>query len=168
MYLQPVSRFIGRPLSIALTPVNLTPVQTPSFIGHEIFRGSSYGVHHPLRVPRVSTVTDLSRAMGWLPASQFILSPRAKPKALHAWHDADYVAALQRVERDQEIAEGDLARFGIGSTNNPVFAEIFRRPATAAGGSILAGELLANGGVVYNPAGAHTMGCLHAPTGFAI
>ena len=31
----------------------------PLFIGSEIYRGSSYGGWHPLRVPRVSTVMDL-------------------------------------------------------------------------------------------------------------
>ncbi|MEP1768083.1 MAG: acetoin utilization protein AcuC [Sulfitobacter sp.] len=141
-------------------------MNSPRFIGHEIFRNSSYGVHHPLRVPRVSTAMDLSRAMGWLPQSQFITSPRAKPKALHAWHSPDYVAALQRVEAAQHTQEHDLARYSIGSVNNPVFPEIFRRPATAAGGSILAGELLANGGVIYNPAGGTHHGMPARANGF--
>ncbi|WP_299413397.1 acetoin utilization protein AcuC [uncultured Sulfitobacter sp.] len=138
----------------------------PLFIGHEIFRTSSYGVHHPLRVPRVSTVMDLSRAMGWLPADQFINSPRAKPKALEAWHDPAYIAALQRIEAAQQIEGDDLERYSIGSANNPVFAEIFCRPATAAGGSILAGELLAEGGVVYNPAGGTHHGMPARANGF--
>jgi acetoin utilization protein AcuC len=141
-------------------------VQQPLFIGHEIFRGSSYGAHHPLRVPRVSTVMDLGRALGWLPRAQFITSPRAKPKALHVWHDPDYIAALQRIEAAQTVAPGDLERFGIGSVTNPVFAEIFRRPATAAGGSILAGKLLAGGGVIYNPAGGTHHGLRGRANGF--
>jgi acetoin utilization protein AcuC len=53
----------------------------PLFLGSEIYRGSSYGMHHPLRVPRVSTVMDLSRAMGWLGPDQYRNSPRAKPAA---------------------------------------------------------------------------------------
>jgi acetoin utilization protein AcuC len=141
-------------------------VNTPRFIGHEIFRGSSYGRWHPLRVPRVSTVMDLSRAMGWLPPEQFINSPRAKPKALEAWHDPDYIAALQRVEAVQATLPDDLARYDIGSVTNPVFGEIFRRPATAAGGSILAGELLAEGGVIYNPAGGTHHGMPGRANGF--
>lgn len=141
-------------------------MQQPLFIGHEIFRTSSYGEHHPLRVPRVSTVMDLSRAMGWLPQDQFITSPRAKPKALHAWHDPAYIAALQRIEAAQAIEAGDRERFGIGTVTNPVFGEIFRRPATAAGGSILAGELLAEGGVVYNPAGGTHHGMPGRANGF--
>lgn len=138
----------------------------PLFIGHEIFRGSSYGPRHPLRVPRVSTVMDLSRAMGWLPSDQFVTSTRAKPKALEAWHDPEYIAALQRVEAAQATLPDDLARFGIGSVTNPVFPEIFRRPATAAGGSILAGELLAHGGVIYNPAGGTHHGLPARANGF--
>ena len=141
-------------------------MQKPLFIGHEIYRGSSYGALHPLRVPRVSTVMDLSRAMGWLPEAQFITSPRAKPKALNAWHTPEYVAALQRIEAQQEVRVGDRERFGIGTVTNPVFPEIFRRPATAAGGSILAGELLAEGGIVYNPAGGTHHGMPDRANGF--
>lgn len=138
----------------------------PLFIGHEIFRNSSYGDFHPLRVPRVSTVMDMSRAMGWLPPDQFITSPRARPAALHAWHDPAYVAALQRIEVSQKALPDDLERFGIGSVSNPVFPEIFSRPATAAGGAILAGELLARGGVVYNPAGGTHHGMPSRANGF--
>jgi acetoin utilization protein AcuC len=109
---------------------------------------------------------DLSRAMGWLPTGQFITSPRAKPKALEAWHHPDYIAALQRVEGAQATQPDDLARYDIGSVTNPVFGEIFRRPATAAGGSILAGELLAEGGVIYNPAGGTHHGMPGRANGF--
>lgn len=141
-------------------------MQSSHFIGHEIFRTSSYGDWHPLRVPRVSTVMDLARALDWLPNRQFINSPRAKPTALRAWHTADYVAALQRIERQQRASETDRARHGIGTPTNPVFPEIFRRPSTAAGGSILAGELLATGGVVYNPAGGTHHGMPDRANGF--
>ncbi len=88
-------------------------MQQPTFIGHEIFRGSSYGRWHPLRVPRVSTVMDLTRALGWLPSDQFITSPRAKPAALTYWHTPDYIAALQRVEMDQAATAADLSRHDI-------------------------------------------------------
>ncbi|MEM7489378.1 MAG: acetoin utilization protein AcuC, partial [Pseudomonadota bacterium] len=65
-------------------------------LGSEIYRGSSYGKWHPLRVPRVSTVLDLTRALGWLPPEQFRTSPRAKPAALSVWHTPEYIAALAR------------------------------------------------------------------------
>lgn len=120
----------------------------------------------PLRVPRVSTVMDLSRALGWLPDAQFVTSPRAKPAALTAWHRREYIDALQRAEAAQAVSAEDKARFHIGTVSNPVFPEIFRRPATAAGGSILAGELLAQGGVIYNPAGGTHHGLPDRANGF--
>ncbi|MGR3761041.1 acetoin utilization protein AcuC [Roseobacteraceae bacterium NS-SX3] len=138
----------------------------PRFIGSEIYRGSSYGRWHPLRVPRVSTVMDLSRAMGWLPDAVYVNSPRAKPAALLAWHDPAYISALQAAEAAQEVSAETRARHNIGTVSNPVFPEIFRRPSTAAGGSILAGELLAAGGIVYNPAGGTHHGMPDRANGF--
>ncbi|WP_025055366.1 acetoin utilization protein AcuC [Sulfitobacter noctilucicola] len=141
-------------------------MKRPLFIGHEIFRHSSYGRWHPLRVPRVSTVMDLSKALGWLPPDQFITSPRAKPKALTHWHTPEYINALQRVQAEQRASAQDHQRHDIGSVTNPVFPEIFTRPATAAGGSILAGELLRDGGVIYNPAGGTHHGMPDRANGF--
>lgn len=114
----------------------------------------------------MSTVMDLCRAMGWLGPRQFLTSPRAKPAALTRWHSPDYISALQRVEATQTATAKDLERHDIGSVTNPVFPEIFRRPATAAGGSILAGELLAEGGVVFNPAGGTHHGMPDRANGF--
>jgi len=141
-------------------------MQRPMFIGHEIFRHSTYGRWHPLRVPRVSTVMDLARALGWLPSEQFISSPRAKPAALINWHTPAYISALQRVQQQQDVTEQDRKRHDIGSVTNPVFPEIFSRPATAAGGSILAGELLKDGGVIYNPPGGTHHGMPDRANGF--
>ena len=139
---------------------------TPLFIGSEIYRRSTYGDSHPLRVPRVSTVMDLSRALGWLGPDQYVSSPRAKPVALTAWHTPAYIAALQRAEATQQISDAVRARHHIGTVSNPVFREVFRRPATAAGGSILAGELLARGGVIFNPAGGTHHGMPDRASGF--
>lgn len=141
-------------------------MRQPLFIGHDIYRHSTYGRWHPLRVPRVSTVMDLVRALGWLEERQFIRSPRAKPEALTHWHTPRYIAALQRIEKEQAATPADFENHDIGSVTNPVFPEIFRRPATAAGGSILAGELLKDGGTVYSPAGGTHHGMPDRANGF--
>jgi acetoin utilization protein AcuC len=138
----------------------------PLFLGSEIYRGSSYGMHHPLRVPRVSTVMDLSRAMGWLGPDQYRNSPRAKPAALTIWHTTDYVQALETAERTQMVSDETRARHGLGTVSNPIFPEMFRRPATAAGASLLAGELLARPGVIYHPGGGTHHGFPDRAAGF--
>ncbi len=123
------------------------------FIGSDIYRGSSYGAWHPLRIPRVSTVMDLARALGWFPEGAYINSPRAKPAALEIWHTPAYVRALQRAEAEGEVDAATRERHALGTTANPVFAEVFRRPATSAGGVMLAAELVLRGGVVHAPGG---------------
>ena len=146
----------------------MTGVQAaPVFIGSEIYRGSSYGGSHPLRVPRVSTVMDLARALGWLPAAQYRTSPRAKPAALCAWHRPDYIAALQAAERDGKVDDATRQTYGLGTLSNPVFADMFRRPATGAGGVMLAAQILATGpGVIYVPGGGTHHGMPARANGF--
>lgn len=138
----------------------------PRFIGSDIYRGSSYGARHPLSIPRVPTVIDLSRALGWLPDAQYITSPRAKPEALTAWHTPAYIAALQRAEAEGHVPPETRARHHLGTASNPVFSEMFRRPATAAGGSLLATDLLRDGGAVYNPGGGTHHGMADRAGGF--
>ncbi|WP_171124960.1 MULTISPECIES: acetoin utilization protein AcuC [unclassified Ruegeria] len=138
----------------------------PLFIGSEIYRNSTYGSKHPLAIPRVSTVIDLCRAQGWLPPEAYRVSPRAKPNALRLFHTPDYIAALQKAEKTQSVSDETRKKYGLGTLSNPVFAEMFRRPATAAGGSLLAAELLRDGGIVYNPAGGTHHGLPDRANGF--
>jgi acetoin utilization protein AcuC len=119
-------------------------------------------------VPRVSTVMDLSRAMGWLGPDQYRTSPRAKPAgADDLAHPDDYVAALEAAERRPGVSDETRAARA-RHVSNPVYPEMFRRPATAAGASLLAGELLAQGGVIYHPAAARITGFPTARRGSAI
>lgn len=140
---------------------------TPRFIGSEIYRRSTYGGRHPLAIPRVSTCIDLCRALGWLPASAYIDSPRASPQELARFHEPAYIAAVQRAEAAQDLPAAQRARFGLGRNGNPIFPEVFRRPATACGGAILAGRLLAaEEGIVYSPAGGTHHGRPGRASGF--
>jgi acetoin utilization protein AcuC len=137
------------------------------FIGSEVYRATSYGGRHPLRVPRVSTVIDLCRALGWFGPGAYLASPRAKAAALAVWHDPAYVAALEAAEATQAVSPEVTARHGLGSVANPVFPGMFRRPATSAGGAMLAAELVAReGGAVHVPGGGTHHGLPDRANGF--
>ena len=142
--------------------------RSPLFIGSEIYRGSSYGAGHPLRVPRVSTVMDLCRSLGWLPPDRYRTSPRAKPAALTAWHTSDYIAALQLAEATGDLPADLRARHNLGTLSNPIFPQIYSRPATGAGGVLLAAETLARaaGGAVHVPGGGTHHGLPNRANGF--
>ena len=138
----------------------------PLYIGSEIYRHSSYGPKHPLAVPRVSTCTDLCRALGWLPDEAYVEAPMASDEALARFHDPAYVAALRRAEAAQAVSEAERARYRLGVEGNPVYPEMFRRPAISAGGVMLAARLTASGGVVHCPGGGTHHGRRDRASGF--
>ncbi len=138
----------------------------PLLIGSEIYRGSTYGPKHPLAIPRVSTTLDLVRAMGWVAPGQYIDSPRATPEALTRFHHRDYIAALMQAEATQLVDPEHRERFRIGADGNPVYREVFSRPATGAGGVTLAARLTQQGGVVHVPGGGTHHGRPDRASGF--
>ena len=142
------------------------PRDRPVYIGSEIYRGSTYGPKHPLAIPRVSTVTDLVRAMGWLDEAVFVAAPMASVAEVTRFHAPDYVAALRRAEQTQAVSEADRAQYRIGAEGNPVYREIYRRPMTSAGGVMLAARLTAAGGTVYCPGGGTHHGRPNRASGF--
>lgn len=109
---------------------------------------------------------DLARSLGWLSSAQFINSPRAKPSALTGFHTPTYLQALQTAEEAQSVTDEVRQRHSLGTPSNPVFKEMYRRPATSAGASLLAGELLKRGGVIYSPAGGTHHGMPDRANGF--
>jgi acetoin utilization protein AcuC len=141
-------------------------IDRPLYIGSEVYRRSSYGASHPLAVPRVSTCTDICRAMGWLPDAQFVEAPMATEAQIARFHDVDYLRALQRAEATQSVDAAIRDRYRIGTDNNPVYPEIWRRPATSAGGVMLAARLTVDGGVVHCPGGGTHHGRRDRASGF--
>lgn len=142
----------------------------PRLIGSEIYRRSSYGARHPLAIPRVSLMLDLVRALGWLPDAAYIDAPRATPAELARFHDPAYIAAVQRAEVDRRVDAEVSERYHIGRAGNPVYPEVFSRPATACGATLAAVELLLSGpdapALVHSPAGGTHHGRRDRAAGF--
>ena len=89
------------------------------------------GGRHPLAIPRVSLMLDLARALGWVQAGCYVDAPHATPAELARFHDPEYIAAVQRAEREQRVDVETSLRYHIGRNGNPIYGEVFRRPATA-------------------------------------
>jgi len=139
----------------------------PLLIGSEIYRRSTYGPKHPLAIPRVSTALDLIRALGWIDPARYLDSPMASVEQLTRFHTPEYIAALQRAEASQTVDPADRDRHRIGADGNPVYREIFRRPATSAGGVMLAARLTAaRSGIVHVPGGGTHHGRADRASGF--
>jgi acetoin utilization protein AcuC len=114
----------------------------------------------------VSTTTDLIRAMGWLDPGRYVEAPMATDEQITRFHDPGYLAALKRTEAAGRVSPEDRERYRIGADGNPVYREIFRRPATSAGGAILAARLTTGGGVVHAPGGGTHHGRRGRASGF--
>jgi len=123
----------------------------PRFIGSEIYRLPVFKPPHPLAVPRAMLAADLCRAMGWLADAQYENSPVASIAELCRFHAPDYVAALAQAEAQQSLPEETRQTYRIGADANIIHPAVFRRPATSAGGALLAAELTAYGGMVHAP-----------------
>ena len=110
----------------------------------DIFRGSRYEKGHPLDMDRVWPSVELIRLMGWVKEDQIIKNSPADISELIKFHDIDYVKALKKAEEDQYLPDNLKKQFNIGIGNNPIFSEVFSRPATAAQASIKAVEMIAD------------------------
>lgn len=138
----------------------------PVFVGHEIYRQAAYGSNHPLAIPRVESVMDMCRVLGWLAEDQFCDSPRASEAQLARFHTPEYIAALRRASESGKVDAEIRRRFAIGTMENPLFPGVFERAATAVGGSIRAAELAREGRIAFHPAGGTHHGRPDRASGF--
>jgi len=126
------------------------------FVGSEIYRLPVFTPPHPLAIPRVMLVADLCAALGWLDKSDYLDAPIADDDALCRFHSPAYIAALRRAEAEQDLPRALREATRIGADSNPIHPAVFRRPATSAGGGLLAAGRTARGGTVFAPGvGSH-------------
>ena len=152
-----------RLLDIKYKKLEVLNLSKAVLIGSEIYRNSQFGGKHPLSIPRVSAVLDLIRALGICDKEEYKTGPCAKPELLQRFHTPEYISILKKTEMSQKISQIDAKTYNIGSLSNPVFPEMFKRPATSVGSSLLAADLVSDGGRVYSLGG----GLHHGMAGYA-
>jgi acetoin utilization protein AcuC len=140
--------------------------RTALLVASGFCRKPGFGENHPLSIPRVATVLQLCELLGWLEGRAVVESGPATREQLIAFHDAGYVDALRRADAAGRVDRETRERHGFGSLENPLFAGVFERAATAVGGSILAAELALAGHVAFHPAGGTHHGRPDRASGF--
>ncbi len=127
------------------------------FVTNPIFRRPTHAPPHPLAIPRHAAALDLAAALGWLDAGNTVISTMATEAEVCRFHDPDYVACLRRAERDGGVTADEAARYRLGIEGNGIYPDVFRRPMTAAGGTLLACRLaLSEPGMVVHHTGGGT------------
>ncbi len=140
--------------------------RTAVLVSSEVYRRAGYGAHHPLAIPRVATVLDLTALLGWMPPEGYEDSPAATVAALARFHTPDYIEAVHRVDVAGRATPELRRRYRLGTRENPVFPGVYERAATACGGSIRAAELALAGCLAFNPAGGTHHGMPDRAHGF--
>ncbi len=143
-----------------------TLMRPAAFITHPSFMAPGFGRHHPLSSGRQGAVVDLVRALGWLAHGCEQIAPLPTLDGLTQFHDAGYLAALERVSVDRLATPDDRARFNLGSMECPVFEGLWERARASVGGAILAADLTCDGLVAFHPAGGTHHGRPDRASGF--
>ncbi len=133
-----------------------------------------FGPQHPLQPSRHRLTMLLLETLGWLndPRLRFEQPRPASIMELLAVHTYPYV---QAVGHAQEIARGDrapldLAFYGLGTEDDPLFPDIHDATALYAGASIQAMNAILEGRAVhaYNPAGGMHHAMRSRAAGFCV
>ena len=108
----------------------------------KIFKGSRYGEGHPLNIDRVWPSLDLLKIMNWVSNEQLVFNEPASIDELTIFHDIDYLRILQKAEKFQDLELNEKKKYNLGVGVNPIFKEVYSRPASAAKSSMRAIEFL--------------------------
>ncbi len=124
------------------------------FVYNPIFARPTQKPPHPLAIPRASTAFELAASLGWLDgAGRLAWSEPADPAEVLRFHDPAYLACLRRAERDGRVTEEEGRRFRLGIEGNGIYPDVYTRPMTAVGGTLLACRLALSRGVAHHVGG---------------
>jgi acetoin utilization protein AcuC len=116
-----------------------------ALIHSEEWRRFDYGRDHPLRMERLGLTWRLMEAYGLttLPRAKVLASEPAQLDAIARFHTREYIEILRAVSAGDWAPQA--ARHGLGPGDNPIFPGLWEAAQLAAGGSLLAAGLVAEG-----------------------
>jgi acetoin utilization protein AcuC len=112
--------------------------QSTLVVWDDVFTDYDFGPAHPLRPLRLELTMALARSLGVLDRRGVsVVAPEVADDAtLGLVHDPDYIAAVKRAPDD--YSSRLVARYGLGSGDNPVFAQMHDASALVTGASVTA------------------------------
>jgi len=144
---------------------------------HDTLMAYDFGHDHPLAPARVELTMSLARLLGVLRAPGVVVAP-ARPagdEVLELIHERAYIRAVRGVALG---SHADRLRYGLGTSDQPVFPDMHAASALVVGASVAAADAVWSGaaGHAANMAGglhramrAHTSGfCLYNDVAVAI
>ncbi|GAA2107325.1 acetoin utilization protein AcuC [Microlunatus panaciterrae] len=96
-----------------------------------------FGPLHPMAPGRVRNTIALARALGVLDRMEVVAPPEVDLGLIRTVHDADYVEAVQKAEVNPV--------FGLGTSDNPVFAQMHEISAQVVMATVAAAQSVWNG-----------------------
>jgi len=134
-----------------------------------IAKAYDFGSSHPLRPERVLLTYDHIRDLGLGGRIEEVPSRSATDEEIAAVHDNDFIAVIKAIDAG-EIDERNGLEFGLGTSDNPIFAGMHQASAAVCGASITAAELVAGGRAqhAFNPAGGLHHARRREASGFCI
>jgi acetoin utilization protein AcuC len=116
-----------------------------ALIHSEAWRQYDYGPEHPLRMERLGLTWRLMEAYGLTAAPRAkVLTPEPADLATIArFHTREYLEILRAVSAGDWVPHAQ--RYGLGPGDNPIFPGLWEAAQLAAGGSLLAAQLVADG-----------------------
>ena len=137
----------------------------------DIARAYDFGASHPLRPERVLLTYDNIRALGLVERANVmeIKARSATDEEITAVHDPEYVHIVQDIDVGHRKPSFGL-QFGLGTSDNPIFANMHAASAAVCGASVTAAEAVERGDAlhVFNPAGGLHHARRREASGFCI
>jgi len=103
-----------------------------------------FGGEHPFNPIRLRMTIELCESLGLLKESQFVSPEPATNEDLRTVHYSSYVRRVQMAGHGEGDLE-ELARYGLGTQDNPIFPDIHRACAHVVGGTLRGARLVMNG-----------------------
>jgi acetoin utilization protein AcuC len=109
------------------------------------WRRFDYGPEHPLRMERLGLTWRLMEAYGLtaLPRAKVHTPEPAQVDAIARFHSREYIEILRAVSAGDWVH--NVARYGLGPGDNPIFPGLWEAAQLGAGGSLLAARLVSEG-----------------------